>query len=346
VLAQSEIVPYLLDRGLVDPCCIVDGELAVTDVSRRNRNFSVETGEGGYLVKQSATIAREAAAYRLLEGRPLLPRCVLHDPEQQLLVLELIPRARDLLEYHSAERRFPPSFAARLGAALSSLHRTELRDTDLRGGVPWILSIDRPGLELLRDGSAANVQLVRLLQATPAFGALLADLRADWRPAALIHHDAKWENCLVHAAPGASRTTRLTLIDWEFADRGDPCWDVATAIGSYLSFWVLSIPISGEEPPDRFLELALHPLERMQPAIHAFWRAYADGMGLNSREESAWLLRTVRFTAARLLQTAWEHLQAAAHMPGTIVCLLQLSANIAQHPGEAIRQLLGLRAPA
>jgi hypothetical protein len=111
---------------------------------------------------------------------------------------------------------------------------------------------------------------------------------------------------------------------------------------NYLSFWLFSIPIMGEEPPDRFLELAPYPLERMQPAMRAYWQAYVRDMGLDAVTAKAWLLRAVKYGAARLVQTGFEHMHLSTQLTGNLVCLLQLSLNIMQRPHEAIAHLLGI----
>src|SRR5262249_40281125 len=149
----------------------------------------------------------------------------------------------------------------------------------------------------------------------------------------------KWENCLVCGPSQSGRKRELKIIDWEFAGLGDPCWDTGTVFSNYLSFWLSSIPMTGEEPPDRFLELARYPLERMQPAMRAYWQAYVRGMGLEAVSADAWLLRAVQYGAARLLQTGFEHMQGSTYLTGNLICLLQLSLNILQRPQEAITHL-------
>jgi hypothetical protein len=56
----------------------------------------------------------------------------------------------------------------------------------------------------------------------------------------------------------------------------------------------------------------------------------------------AWLLRSVQYGAARLLQTAFEELQMTDELTGTSVCMLQLSLNMLKQPEAAAVHLLGL----
>jgi aminoglycoside phosphotransferase (APT) family kinase protein len=155
-----------------------------------------------------------------------------------------------------------------------------------------------------------------------------------------VHGDIKWDNLLV--ARGEGGASRLKIVDWELARVGEPCWDVGSVFGDYLGFWLASIPITGEEPPDRFLQLARYPIEKMQPAMRSFWKAYAAGMGLTAEEQDEWLLRSVRYAAARLLQTAYEQSALTLKLTGNVICLLQLSLNILQRPTDAAGSLLGI----
>jgi hypothetical protein len=65
-----------------------------------------------------------------------------------------------------------------------------------------------------------------------------------------------WDNCIVFSRPGSPRKSRLKVVDWEFAVLGNPCWDIGSVFSEYLNFWLLSIPVMGEAPPDQFLDLA------------------------------------------------------------------------------------------
>ena len=356
MLTQSEVVPYLLRRSLVRPESVLEEDLVVVDASRRNRNFMVVSQRGpSYLVKQgagpdgAATVAREAEMYRFFHSTPAgealrayLPRCFGYDAEVRILVLELFHEAESLREYHS-RRRFPVRLGAALGTALAALHRPGAAGAaEMGGNPPWLLSLHRPHLEIMREVSSANLRLIRILQHFPVFGKLLDELREGWRREAVVHNDVKWDNVLVDRSGG---TPRVKLIDWELADVGDPCWDVGGAFNDYLSHWLLSIPITGDAPPERFLELAPYPLERMQPAIRAFWSAYVRGMGLGPATAEEWLERAVRYAAARLVQTAYEQMQGSWQLTGNVVCILQLSLNVLQRPRHAAAHLLGIPLP-
>ncbi|HWB86862.1 MAG TPA: aminoglycoside phosphotransferase family protein [Bryobacteraceae bacterium] len=353
---------YLLGRELLGRAAIVDGDLRIVEASRRNRNFKV-MGEPdrSYLLKQGldadarATVAYEAAVYRFLEDFPdagdfrcHVPRYVDYDAQEGILILELLNDSQDFREYHTRQGHFSITLAAALGSCLSKLHRSaaaalpRVRESGLARPKPWVLSLHQPGLDVFRRTSNANLHLIRTVQQTAEISRVLAELRESWRVDSLIHNDIKWDNCLVRAPSTLRHKFEFKLIDWEFATVGDSAWDAGSVFSSYLSFWLSSVPVSGGEPPDRFLELARYPLERMQPAIRAYWRNYVLGMGFGEAEAQERLFRAVRYAAARLVQTAFEQLQYSTNLTGNAICLLQLSANIMQRPREAIAHLLGI----
>jgi hypothetical protein len=360
MLAQSEVARFLLQRELISAISIVDGSFRVEEVSRRNRNFKVSTGtESSFLLKQGlgangrATVAHEADVYQNFAAANLslcdyLPRYSGFDADQGVLILELLPDAQDFRDHHSRRKRFSVRMAAELGTALSTLHREtasalgEHRERGMANKMPWVLSLDRPGLELFCELSVANIQLIRIIQNTPDFPHMLKELQERWRVDSVIHHDIKWDNCLVVPSKKTASKFGPKIIDWEFAALGDSCWDAGAIFSNYLSFWLLSIPVSGEEPPDHFLELAQYPLNRMQPAMRAYWQSYVRGMRLDPHASDERLIRAVKYSGARLVQTAFERMQHATALTGDLICLLQLSLNVMQRPREAAVHLLGI----
>ncbi|MFG1960374.1 phosphotransferase family protein [Nonomuraea sp. NPDC049028] len=372
VLALPELTTYLLDRRHVHPEAVVDGGLTIVDASRRNHNVLVSAEPAvGLFVKQgrsdpvqsatgwtgSGSLAHEAAVYSLLDSLPrpssgggitgALPRCRGFDADRDLLILESLPDASDLTSYHSRTRRFPATVGTRLGTALADLHERAFHaarrnPADFPGRLPWVLGIDRPGTAFYRAMSNAGLELVRILQSSPELRAALAALRTGWRQDAFVHHDVKWDNCLVLAGGASGRRTRMALVDWEFADLGDACWDTGSVFGSYLGCWLASIPVTGSELPDRYLELAEYPLTRMRPAMRAFWAAYAGARGWDAATADAALIRSARYAGARLLQSAYERAQGAARVSTTVVCLAQLAENVLVRPEEAVEHLLGV----
>ncbi len=358
-LTQRQIAQYLVQRSLVDEASIVAGNLRIVDASRRNCNYLVFSNRNPcYLIKQGmspdriASVAHEAGIYDLWqhhaqvpkrELQRYLPRFYGYDPNEQILILQLLPGAEDLRQHHIRTGRFSATLASLTGDALGFFHSLKQRPQDgswFSGRPPWVLTIHRPHLSVFWDASDAKLQLIRIIQNSDGFCQSLDELRNDWKADRLIHGDVKWDNWVTFAHSGSARM--VNLVDWELATLGDPCWDIGSALSDYLSFWLSSIPITGEDPPDRFLELSRYPLERMQPAIRSLWVSYVGRMGLHGSAADQWLLRAVRYSAARLVQTALEQMQVSNAITGNIICVLQLALNIMKRPREASVLLFGI----
>ena len=142
---------------------------------------------------------------------------------------------------------------------------------------------------------------------------------------------------------GSGRAKGIKLVDSRL--RG---WRSGIHVGALFGdIWILafSIPITGESPPERFLDMALYPLSRIQPALGAFWRSYKEQRGLDGQEAAQFLWRAVAYAACRLLQTALSLSQGSSKLTGNALCFLQLSFNVLQRPFEAAAQLLGITEP-
>lgn len=362
ILTPENLVHFLLERGLLTPDVVVHGGVEISEVSRRNRNFKVTQHNGqGYFVKQVRqwepeflrTLQTEAECYRLAARDPsfsgiaeIVPRLCLYDSRRSVLITELLDGAETITEHHFRNPDFPIEVAGQLGQAFGAYHRSAIAHPRQHGDgsfphrPPWVLSIHEMQPHMVPHLSAGIHQMIAMVRQFPQFATALNTLRSEWSSDGLIHGDIKWDNCIL--GPASNGHLRLKIVDWELADWGDPCWDVAGIISAYLSFWVQSLPVNSLAAPGVMVEGARYPLDRMQPAIRAFWNEYVRCRGTGGQEEHRLLRRIMMYTAARIIQTAFEVLQTSPAANSATVLFLQLSMNVLADPEEAIHELLGI----
>jgi len=361
ILTSENLVHYLLDRGFVTRDSVVNGGVEISEIPRRNRNFRIAQRSGqGYFLKQVRqwdpetvrTLRTEAECYKVASGdgafaaiAEIVPRFRLYDQRRSVLITELLDGAETITEHHFKNDRFPVEVAEQLGRAFGAYHRrvTESPPASL-GGVllrrpPWIFSVHEAPSHATANLSGGIHQMLAMVRQFPQFRAALEKLRSNWRHEALMHGDIKWENCVL--CPGPNGTLSLKIVDWELADWGDSCWDLAGIMSAYLSFWAQSLPTNAGDP-DAMVAQARYPVERMQPAMQSFWRTYASCRGVSGDAARGLLRRTALYTGARMIQTAFEMLQMSPSANSTTVCLLQLSMNVLENPEDATRELLGI----
>ena len=364
ILSPENLVYYLMERGLVTRDSAVNGSVEISEIVRRNRNFKVRQRKGGgYFVKQVRqwepealrTLRAEAQSYRLAaeddafaDMAQIIPRLCSYDERRSVLVTELIAGAETVTEHHFKNDSFPVEVGEQLGRAFGNFHRKVLVNPprNLDGIFPrrvaWALSMHDMPAPPSAGLSGGIHQMLAMIRQFPQLATTLGELRSGWRSDALIHGDIKWENFVLCPGPNGGRS--LKIVDWEMADWGDACWDLAGILSAYVTFWVQSLPGNGFANPDIMVAQARFPIERMQPAIRGFWSTYTQCREIGGQEARDLLRRTVLYTGARNIQTAFEVLQTSPQADSGTVLLLQLSMNVLSNPEEAASELLGIEA--
>jgi thiamine kinase-like enzyme len=355
MLTQHEVVPYLLSRDLITSRCVVDGNVAALDNSRRNRNYRIISPDGCYLLKQAVgsdrieTLSREAAIYQqLFSGSQKngiashLPRFCAYDSDQHILILELIQDAETLREQQHRLGRVSSHSAKQAADALASLHRVKLTSKE-KAATPGasVLSLHQPTLASYRNVSRGGLQLVEIIQKQKGLTDHLDQLRHEWQPSGFIHGDIRAENFLIPVPLGRGKRP-VKIVDFEFAGAGDAAWDVGSLFSEYLSFWLFSFPLMTAGPLDRFIHLAVCPLDKIQPSLHSFWIQYARCMTLEDSKSDQFLLRVVKFSALRLFAMAFEMSPALSSVNTYILSLVQVGMNILAQPEKAAVELFGI----
>lgn len=362
-LTASNLVHYLIARGLLTAESVVNGDFITAEAGRRNRNYKVMVKNGtGLFVKQIrnfdassiATLQKEAACYRIAwknsgygSMSAIMARLVDHDAGRHCLVIELIAGGENLNEYYARNKSFPVEIGRTLGKSMGDYHLA-MRGKTLQPEeaatfprqTPWILSYHNSTSFPPGSTSGGVMQLVGLVRQYPDLHYNLERLRSHWSYDSIIHGDIKWDNCIV--SPDGNGGLKLKVVDWEIVDYGDACWDVGAVLQSFLTTWICSMPLANETSPERLVNQAGCSLESMYPAIKAFWRGYLESSGIPRQQACHYLIRSVEYGAARMVQTVFESLVSSPCMTSFGATMLQVSLNILRNPKEAAVELYGL----
>ena len=370
MLTIDTITPFLLERGLVDLAWIVGGHLTIREAARRNRNIQVNGPNGtGLFLKQpdpSAerghdSLRREADFYRLCRELPaisevlrFLPRMIHDDYATATSVFELIHDAVPIRTLINDELGHDITLDATgaIGQTLGTVHRIfgaafmseNLGASGLTSKLPWMLSLHKPKPEMLSTLSAASLETLRIVQTDRGTFDRLEALRREWENKTVIHGDIKFDHFLIDRAKATPNHAGppVWIVDWETVGIGDPACDLAGALHDFLVNWVLSMPLSDGMNAAEISERAAVPLADLRKLSRAMWSGYRAGANLSATESDRLLLRAVKYSAARLIQSAFEISQEAERVPGRAVILLQLSANLLAEPELGQMQLYGI----
>jgi Phosphotransferase enzyme family len=362
IINIENVIPYLLDKNLLEVKSIIEGDLKVIDISRNNRNINVlRNHRKSYLLKQPSiydsveTIQREANFYNFIKSDPhfksltnTFPHFINFDQENKILITEFINHAQSLTEYYSSQYgdgdQLDKRPAYSLGKIMAKYHHlfkdyiTHPKLSFFCKSQPFIFFISRPSSKIFANISLANLKLIKIIQEYSKLSDYLNDMIKEWQILTLIHGDLRWNNVII-SKKDRSRSLQTILVDWEFADIGDPAWDIGGVLNDFLSLWIFSLPyaIKGTS------KIATNSsLKNIQPVIRAFWHAYSKATLLDYSMATDLLKRSMKYCAAQLVLRVYELHQWSRDLSNNAITMLQTSIKIFKNIDSAIYHLLGI----
>lgn len=331
-LTLKNIHVYLLDKGYIDMPSLVDGDYTAIQSKTRNKIFKIiRKNKKGLFIKQlnsfdinnAYVIQKDATCQWLIKNNPsfaklsaYVPEYLGFDPEKQVLVTEYFANAHSFRQFFF-QGNFPEPIFETLTDILSAYHFQILTEMNSDRAidffprqVPWILRISEmtvAEIQVLYSQSPNSNPILDSLLANNAVKGLLATLKDGWKCTSLIHGDLKWDNLLILAEDNNS----IKLIDWEIADVGDPMWDVA---GIFQSFIADTIQYSNAVPLQPHGEVTINDFSAGLLKILYFWKSYVRKAGISDTDMDFSFEKSLRYTGARLLQSAVEfHIIGPSH---------------------------------
>jgi aminoglycoside phosphotransferase (APT) family kinase protein len=346
-----DVLDLLTRAGIVSRSKVVIDGVRIERLRGRNIGYLVEINGGdAFFVKylhpragrlgvgKEAAVNRDIARFESSSLRRSLPTLLWHSEDMDVLVYSA---AVGELTMSDQVRSGRPSqrLARDLATALAELHRSPA--PAYKAQSPHGLLLHHPTLAELPARSAANLQLLRLIQGNDQLVDNLDHAAASWHSHTFVHADLKFDNILVRRGPDG-RSQSVRIVDWEDAGAGDARWDVGAVFGAYLATWLTSIPHVRADSLSPLAPLARVKRETLLPSVRMFWECYAGRRQLAPEESRDFLHVAARYAGVRLVQAASEGTTA---MPLTAVhlFLLQVGANMLARPRDAMTRLLGLQ---
>lgn len=359
ILTDENVYHYLIERDLVQNETVVGGDfMAQHFPTTRNNIIKVFLKTGtSFFIKQCTTdgvfkdiLKRESNVYKLLHSNDLfsnfsnrLPSMLDYDDERNVLITELKQDTISLHDYYLKARTFPVALGIEQAQSLSGFHVLLSAETDVKSfphTPPWILQLNDFNAYHYFPTNTENGKFIQLIQQNELLKNELDKLKKGWTKTHFIHGDIKWINFLIDHK---NESQTLFVIDWELADVGDPCWDVAGLLQSYISAWVFGFDNQVPSATKLHDNLSAFELEHMLPSIEIFLDTYLSLQGIGQTGRLTWLVKTMQYTAARILQTAIEGVVFDPNIYANNMRCMQLAFNIFKDPQAALTGLLGIK---
>jgi hypothetical protein len=320
----------------------------------------------------------EVVLYQLFQAFPdlsvvrsLVPEILHFDVANSILVIPYFNDCRDLDQFYKQKQQFPAAIATAVAVALATVHRATFERQDYREFLaqhspstfaqPITALADRWNRlepEIFSSMSQDAIKFFTLYQRYASLGQAMSAAQQAFIPCCLTHNDLKLDNLLLNleglhdfpateysglplSDPSMIPEPVIRLIDWEQWTWGDPAFDLGTLLASYLRFWLNSIPMNTVMDMDTALQLAVYPLEQLQPSLVALVQGYFRSFPEILRHDPGFLTRTMQFTGLALIQRLETNLQYLLPFDNTKIGILQVAKTLLCRPEQSIPIVFG-----
>lgn len=349
MLSLATLPVYLANRGHLSISDWVGGRCTLSSMPGQHDNFLVHApSNSGLFLKQVrvpttetiAAIENEARMLAEFEHRDVwdrfrrcVPRLRDYDRSRHLLVIESIEGKNLYDAYHSLSSAGDAAKLSDLpvsvGKWLARFHdagrqaRGDAMNAALTTKLPVAISLQPPDPNFYTALSPACRQTIDWIRADAAFFHGLQSNQAHWQIDTIIHGDLKWNNVMIASGPEAE----IKFIDWELARWGDPAWDVAGVLQSFIIHDV-----------ERSDSASTNRVANLRSDATALWTSY--GQHSQSKQDESWSDRVRRCCAARLVQSVLEREHASLTLSASSAHLLATSRQIQLAPQDALQTIL------
>lgn len=304
--------------------------------------------------------------HQLLQQFPALgnigeitPSLIHFDPENSILVRKYLNEYTELSKFYQHSsifgNVFAPEIAIAIGTTLAELHgstfnQKEYRDfmaTAPQGQYRYNYYNPAQGIEMITPDTFSMIprqgwQFYLEYQQNERIESAIADLAYQWKPCCLTHNDLHLSNILIHSRWKQLDNCLIKIIDWEGCAWGDPAYDLGTLLASYLHIWLSSLVVDFTLNIRESLELAIIPLEMIQPTIIALIRAYLETFPKILEHRRDLMVHILQFTGLALIHRINHSITQQKYFDNTHLAMLQIAKNLLTIPEKSILNIFGI----
>ena len=371
-LSSYNVIQYLQDVGLSssEDGAYADSKLHLN--SKKNFNLLVTLSENRkLLVKQERYIDNDGNPqeffnewlfHQLLQRFPVLgnipaiaPLLAHFDEENSIIIRNYLTEYVDLTSFYQNNLYFPQAIPIAIGTTLGVLHRATLNRQEYRNFMATApqgqfryqfynpaQGIGSIGPEIFGMVPTDALKFYVLYQCYESLEAAIAELANEWHPCCLTHNDLKFNNILVHSRWDQLDDCLVRLIDWEACGWGDPAFDLGTLVASYLGIWLHSLIVDPIIELEESLQLAVTPLEVLQPSMLALIRAYLNACPMILEYRRDFLTRVIQFAGLVLIHQIQEMIRDCKYFDNAGICQLQVAKSLLISPQESVLTIFGI----
>jgi thiamine kinase-like enzyme len=370
-LSSKNVIQYLQNAEL---CSVGDGALYRDELpksGRNNRNLLVQLADNHQLlVKQESDrkvdnspheFFKEWLFHELLQQFPVLDHIsaisstLLHfDLENSILTLTYLSEYMELGKFYENNGIFPLEIANALGNSLAVLHNSTYQEKEYRdfmntapqGEIRYCYYNPAQGISSINQDIFGNIpsealKFHALYQQYESLEAAIADLAYEWQPSCLTHNDLQFNNILLHSRWQQLDHCLVKFIDWEACSWGDPAFDLGTLLASYIQVWLSSLVIDPSLELQESLNLAIIPLEVIQPSILAVFRAYLKAFPKILYHRKDFIVRVIQFTGLALIHHIQNRIEYHKYFDQTHLYMLEVAKSLLIMPEQAVLTVFG-----
>jgi hypothetical protein len=300
--------------------------------------------------------------------KPLFSEVVHYDPDNAILVLKFLPDYYDLSDCYDQIQAYPEVIGRAIAQALATIHKATYRQETHRQFLTpesaaaqttlpnFLQQFDRLKPEIFGEYCQDGIEFFRILQRQENLYRTIQLLPQQWVPCCLVHKDFRFYNILIQKATNETseglcnpaptdlpETPSIKIIDWEKFTWGDPCYDVATIIASYLSLWIGTLAINPGIAIETALRAASIPLEVLQPTLVAIAHTYSQTFPEILADRPNFWEFVMQLAGFYLIERLAYRLEGHANFDNKGICTLQIAKRLICDPRLSFSSIFGIK---